>query len=163
MPARQVPFAAAEQQPPLQAEEVSQAVPQVWVAALQACPVGQSAAALQPHRLAGEPARQAWPRASLTQVPQRALPSEQALEAVPVAHWPLERLQQPLLQAAVESHAVEHLPLLHAWPAGQSLDDVQPQVLELARQRGPAAEVVQSTQAAPEAAQASSPMALQTF
>ena len=47
-PGAQVPLVAAEQQPPLQGWVELQAVVQVWVVRLQALPVGQSAAALQP-------------------------------------------------------------------------------------------------------------------
>ena len=81
MPALQVP---PWQQPPLQGSTGVQAVPQRWVARLQACPDGQSPGPLQPQ----PPLTQAVPLTA-------ALQSMQALPEAPQVPPPVPALQMP--------------------------------------------------------------------
>ncbi len=77
-------------------------------------PAGQSAGPWQPHA----PERQAWPLALLEQSTHK-VPVAQVVAELPATQAPAE-VQQPPLHGWLTSQLVEHLPLRHACPVGQS-------------------------------------------
>jgi len=95
VPTRQVPLAAAEQQPPLQAWFWLQAVVHRWVVVLQEYCAAQSVAALQPQA----PATQMWPLLLAEQFRHRPPAAPHVVAAVPARQVPLAAAeQQPPLQ-----------------------------------------------------------------
>lgn len=92
-PGAQVPLVDAEQQPPLQGWVELQAVVQAWVVRLQALPVGQSAAALQPQA----PLTHWSPAEALVQLIQLPPAGPHAV-ALMATHWLVEPQQKPAPQ-----------------------------------------------------------------
>lgn len=123
VPATQVPLVAALQQPPLQGEALSQAVPHRCVVALQALPAGQSLAALQPHRVAPPTTRQAVPFALPAQEPQLGPPRAQAVGRLPGEQVLVAVSQQPVVQGVAESQCEPHAPLAQFWPVLQATQE----------------------------------------
>lgn len=142
------------QQPPLQVSGPAQFAEQKLkpfddtLPGLQALFVPQSACVLQPHCV---PLKHWWPADAALQF-AHALPSEPhrptAVPATQVLLPPTS--QQPPLQVKPPAHEVVHTcEPLHAWPTGQSLDELQPHTCD-ARQTWPLDAVEQSTQAMPD-------------
>jgi hypothetical protein len=113
------------QQPPLHADCVAppQLALHVCVDESHACPVGQSAGALQPHA----PDTHAWPIALAVQSTQLCIEPPHALAEVPPWHMPFAPQHAPM-HGWLALHAVEHrcVVVLHAEPAGQSAVELQP-------------------------------------
>jgi hypothetical protein len=108
VPGWQVPFCAAEQQPPRQGRVASHALVHLCVPGSHASPAGHSVTLLHPHAV---PPTQAAPAGS---------PAHEAHSA-PVAHesgmlpaTQLPAAQQPPLHGEVASQLVPHTPALHA-------------------------------------------------
>jgi hypothetical protein len=89
--------------------------------------------------------------ALLPQVRQAPPLAPQAVTVLPATQVPLE--QQPPLQRLVALQAPLHVPLLHAWSAGQSVSELQPQTWVL-KHTWPRPLVVQLAQATPPVPQA---------
>lgn len=126
VPVWQVPFIAAEQQPPLHGVVMSHAGPQVCVVMLHAWLAGQSVTLLQPQVLLPPMLTQELPLDLPTQLPHSGCPSAQASEVSPVTQ--VVPLQQPPLHGWVALHVIVQVPAVvsHAWPFGQSAGPVQP-------------------------------------
>jgi hypothetical protein len=126
VPDRQLPFVAAEQQPPLQGVLLSQAMPHVCVIALHAKLGGQSLGPVQP-QLDDQPIdTHALPALFPKQVPQIGLPSAHCALEVPVTHCWLVLSQQPPLHGELALQGRPHEPAWQACPTGQSVGLVQP-------------------------------------
>jgi hypothetical protein len=104
LPATQL---APLQQPPLQASPFAQLVWHWWVLGLQAVPVGQSAARLQPHA----PLKHAWPSVDAVQSTQ--FPAAPQLAPLPV-HAPVSLAAS---SATLASASMETSPWLAASPS----------------------------------------------
>jgi hypothetical protein len=102
-PGWQVPPEAAEQQPPLHTSVELQAVPQTLVVELQALPVGQSPAALQPQT----PETHWSPAEAFVQSMQAPPAGPQAVLLI-VTHWPVESQQNPAPQFPPEVPPTTH-------------------------------------------------------
>jgi hypothetical protein len=165
VPATQLPFAAAEQQPPLQGEVTSHATPHRWVAALHARPAGQSPATPQPQNVIPIDETQADPLMFAVQLAHTTKPPEIAHAAPLPPGWHVPATaaeQQPPLQGWLVSHAPPHAPPTHALPPGQSAWLAQPHT-PLMRQIDPTLAPVQSAQAPPDAPHEVAPIGAHSF
>jgi hypothetical protein len=141
-----------EQQPPLQTVWLAspQVVSQLCVVVLQALPLGQSVAALQPQLL---PLTQAEPAIVLPTQVWHTPPEPQVACAVPGLQVPPdEAVQHPPLHGCENEQEVVHwcVDVLQAVPDGQSVVELQPQVPVANTQMWPLRLAVQSTHAPPE-------------
>jgi hypothetical protein len=143
-----LPFGIA-QHPPLHVCVALHAVVHVLVVVLQACPVGQSVAELQPHLPFD---RHAVPALAPVQLTHCEPGAPQAPCVLPAWHVPVPPLiwQHPPLHVCEAVHVVEHVcvVVLQALPLGQSALELQPHV-RFARHAWPAVLWVQSTHAVP--------------
>jgi hypothetical protein len=148
VPPAQVPLL---QQPPLHGSTEVQAVPQVWLARLQAWLAGQSAGPLQPQ----PPLTQAVPALAPLQSRQARPLAPQVPCAVPSLQAP--DWQQPPLHGCVPLQALVQVWMARsqAWAGGQSSGPLQPQAPPPATvmQTPPAGLVEQGVQVLPEAPQ----------